>query len=209
MVQCKTIYISLTHSLTPCTRRATGLLPDLYSVLVLLLRIFAVGRFINVSFFLWDVHVQNPDEKAIITYLSSYYQYFAKSQGEQTGRKTIAKVQTALFSFRPWCPKGYNMVASYFYPGFLYPVSWVINYSFALNHKRIRQLSRYNNPCVKLYFITLHIGVEKTFSFLTCRIKTNNGDSFKITYVIRGTASWKSSKGVTDMLFHLIACTLP
>ncbi|XP_048259387.1 alpha-actinin-4-like [Haliotis rufescens] len=40
-----------------------------------------------------DVHVQNPDEKAIITYVSSYYQYFAKSQGEQTGSKTIAKTE--------------------------------------------------------------------------------------------------------------------
>lgn len=39
-----------------------------------------------------DVDVERPDEKVIITYVASYYHYFAKMKSEMTGGKRIAKV---------------------------------------------------------------------------------------------------------------------
>ena len=36
--------------------------------------------------------VSRPDEKVIITYVASYYHYFAKMKSEMTGGKRIAKV---------------------------------------------------------------------------------------------------------------------
>ena len=39
-----------------------------------------------------DVNVERPDEKVIITYVASYYHYFAKMKSEMTGGKRIAKV---------------------------------------------------------------------------------------------------------------------
>ena len=43
-------------------------------------------------FFPADVDVERPDEKVIITYVASYYHYFAKMKSEMTGGKRIAKV---------------------------------------------------------------------------------------------------------------------
>lgn len=45
-----------------------------------------------------DVDVERPDEKVIITYVASYYHYFAKMKSEMTGGKRIAKVRTELRS---------------------------------------------------------------------------------------------------------------
>ncbi|XP_067682927.1 spectrin beta chain, non-erythrocytic 5-like isoform X3 [Haliotis asinina] len=39
-----------------------------------------------------DVDVNKPDEKVIITYVASYYHYFAKMKSELTGGKRIAKI---------------------------------------------------------------------------------------------------------------------
>ncbi|XP_055956724.1 spectrin beta chain, non-erythrocytic 2 isoform X1 [Patella vulgata] len=39
-----------------------------------------------------DVDVNRPDEKVILTYVASYYHYFAKMKSEMTGGKRIAKV---------------------------------------------------------------------------------------------------------------------
>ncbi|KAK3093776.1 hypothetical protein FSP39_020076, partial [Pinctada imbricata] len=39
-----------------------------------------------------DVDVTRPDEKVIITYVASYYHYFAKMKSEMTGGKRIAKI---------------------------------------------------------------------------------------------------------------------
>ena len=48
--------------------------------------------FLYPTFFLVDVDVERPDEKVIITYVASYYHYFAKMKSEMTGGKRIAKV---------------------------------------------------------------------------------------------------------------------
>ena len=39
-----------------------------------------------------DVDVANPDEKSIMTYISSYYHYFSKAHQEEKGQKKISKV---------------------------------------------------------------------------------------------------------------------
>ncbi|PVD25646.1 hypothetical protein C0Q70_13305 [Pomacea canaliculata] len=39
-----------------------------------------------------DVDVNRPDEKIIVTYVASYYHYFAKMKNEMTGGKRIAKI---------------------------------------------------------------------------------------------------------------------
>ncbi|XP_052769142.1 spectrin beta chain, non-erythrocytic 2-like isoform X1 [Mya arenaria] len=39
-----------------------------------------------------DVDIERPDEKSIITYVASYYHYFAKMKSEMTGGKRIAKI---------------------------------------------------------------------------------------------------------------------
>ncbi|KAI8788511.1 spectrin alpha chain, non-erythrocytic 1 [Biomphalaria glabrata] len=39
-----------------------------------------------------DVDVNRPDEKIIVTYVASYYHYFAKMKSEMTGGKRIAKI---------------------------------------------------------------------------------------------------------------------
>ncbi|XP_041352702.1 spectrin beta chain, non-erythrocytic 5-like isoform X2 [Gigantopelta aegis] len=39
-----------------------------------------------------DIDVNRPDEKSIITYVASYYHYFAKMKSEMTGGKRIAKI---------------------------------------------------------------------------------------------------------------------
>ncbi|XP_053397817.1 spectrin alpha chain, non-erythrocytic 1-like isoform X2 [Mercenaria mercenaria] len=39
-----------------------------------------------------DVDVPKPDEKIIVTYVASYYHYFAKMKSEMTGGKRIAKI---------------------------------------------------------------------------------------------------------------------
>ncbi|XP_052269284.1 spectrin beta chain, non-erythrocytic 1-like isoform X3 [Dreissena polymorpha] len=39
-----------------------------------------------------DIDVERPDEKSIITYVASYYHYFAKMKSEMTGGKRIAKI---------------------------------------------------------------------------------------------------------------------
>ena len=43
-----------------------------------------------------DIDVNRPDEKSIITYVASYYHYFAKMKSEMTGGKRIAKVYVQL-----------------------------------------------------------------------------------------------------------------
>ena len=40
-----------------------------------------------------DVDVARPDDKSVMTYVASYYHYFAKMKSEMTGTKRIAKVQ--------------------------------------------------------------------------------------------------------------------
>ena len=37
--------------------------------------------------------MEKPDEKSIMTYVASYYHYFAKMRTEKTGGKRIAKVR--------------------------------------------------------------------------------------------------------------------
>lgn len=44
--------------------------------------------------FYLDVDVNRPDEKSVITYVASYYHYFAKMKSEMTGGKRIAKVES-------------------------------------------------------------------------------------------------------------------
>lgn len=44
------------------------------------------------NIFSLDVDVNKPDMKSIITYVASYYHYFAKMKSEMTGGKRIAKV---------------------------------------------------------------------------------------------------------------------
>jgi len=43
-----------------------------------------------------DVDVPRPDEKSIMTYVASYYHYFAKMKSEMTGTKRVAKVSLLL-----------------------------------------------------------------------------------------------------------------
>ena len=43
-----------------------------------------------------DVDVPRPDDKSVMTYIASYYHYFAKMKSEMTGTKRIAKVTHAL-----------------------------------------------------------------------------------------------------------------
>ena len=47
---------------------------------------------------LLDVDVNRPDEKIIVTYVASYYHYFAKMKSEVTGGKRIAKVLFNVFT---------------------------------------------------------------------------------------------------------------
>jgi len=43
-----------------------------------------------------DVDVPRPDDKSVMTYVASYYHYFAKMKSELTGTKRIAKVCSSL-----------------------------------------------------------------------------------------------------------------
>ena len=43
-----------------------------------------------------DVDVPRPDDKSIMTYVASYYHYFAKMKSEMTGTKRIAKASSSL-----------------------------------------------------------------------------------------------------------------
>ena len=53
-----------------------------------------------------DVDVNKPDEKSILTYVASYYHYFAKMKSEMTGGKRIAKILGSLMDVE-------NMVDDY------------------------------------------------------------------------------------------------
>lgn len=48
----------------------------------------------HIFLFYQDVDVNRPDEKSVITYVASYYHYFAKMKSEMTGGKRIAKVES-------------------------------------------------------------------------------------------------------------------
>lgn len=43
--------------------------------------------------------VPKPDEKIIVTYVASYYHYFAKMKSEMTGGKRIAKVYSNINTY--------------------------------------------------------------------------------------------------------------
>jgi spectrin beta len=46
-----------------------------------------------------DIDVERPDEKSILTYVSSYYHTFAKMKIEAVGGKRIGKVKKNDFEF--------------------------------------------------------------------------------------------------------------
>ena len=48
-----------------------------------------------------DIDVPRPDEKSVLTYVATLYQYFAKMKNEQTSGKRINKV--TLFRSSPLC----------------------------------------------------------------------------------------------------------
>lgn len=54
---------------------------------------------INFKFKLLDIDVERPDEKSVLTYVSSYYHTFAKMKNEAVGGKRIGKVMFCFFMF--------------------------------------------------------------------------------------------------------------
>ena len=47
---------------------------------------------VTIAFLLSDVNVPRPDDKSIMTYLVSYYNYFTKMKSEETAGRRVAKV---------------------------------------------------------------------------------------------------------------------
>jgi hypothetical protein len=44
------------------------------------------------SYVLLDVDCPRPDDRSVMTYVSAYYQFFAKMKSEETGGRRVAKV---------------------------------------------------------------------------------------------------------------------